>query len=229
MTAGEKIRQRRLEMGLTQSELENLTGIASQTISRFENRVRLPNNRCLKRMAEVFRCDVRDLEDDPETPYSATGRNRTRAGIIGAEIRKRRFEHGWTVTALATRAGISASSVKNYEGWYATPSDESLNKLARALGCTIKDLDASAPAPAPAPLPAPAPTPTDTNTNTDTDAVHPPVYTEIQFDDRTILYDDIIQKGIELAGSKKLKLYIKISERTVYYAGENGTAGSFGI
>ncbi|MGC4933905.1 helix-turn-helix domain-containing protein [Gordonia sp. DT30] len=55
---------------------------------------------------------------------------------LGAEIRRRRTEKGFTITQLATDAKISHSFLSQLERGYARPSMLTLERIASALGTT---------------------------------------------------------------------------------------------
>lgn len=58
---GDKIRERRLELGMTQSQIAELTGIKKNTISNYENNVSAPNENNIFKLMEVLRCDANYL------------------------------------------------------------------------------------------------------------------------------------------------------------------------
>lgn len=58
---GDKIRERRLELGMTQSQIAELTGIKKNTISNYENNVSAPNENNIFKLMEVLKCDANYL------------------------------------------------------------------------------------------------------------------------------------------------------------------------
>lgn len=58
---GDKIRERRLELGMTQLEIAELTGIKKNTISNYENNVSAPNENNIFKLMEVLKCDANYL------------------------------------------------------------------------------------------------------------------------------------------------------------------------
>lgn len=58
---GDKIRERRLEIGLTQSQLSKLTNIKSTTISNYENNISSPSDENIYKLMEVLKCDANYL------------------------------------------------------------------------------------------------------------------------------------------------------------------------
>ena len=62
---------------------------------------------------------------------------------IGVRIRDLRKQKKMTQKELATAANIAVNSVRLYESGKVSPTVDSLEKIATALGCTITDLDYS--------------------------------------------------------------------------------------
>jgi SOS-response transcriptional repressor LexA len=62
---------------------------------------------------------------------------------IGAEIRRRREKLGWTVTKLATLAGLSGPFLSRVERGKSYYSQETLDKISGALGISLDALYAS--------------------------------------------------------------------------------------
>lgn len=58
---GDKIRERRLELELTQFHLSQLTGIKKNTISNYENNVSSPNEENIFKLMEALKCDANYL------------------------------------------------------------------------------------------------------------------------------------------------------------------------
>ena len=57
----ERVRQRRIEAGLSQQELAAHAGVSNSLISQVERGVCGASPKTLKRLAEVMACQVRDL------------------------------------------------------------------------------------------------------------------------------------------------------------------------
>lgn len=58
---GDKIKERRLELGLTQLQLSELTGIKKNTISNYENNVSSPSEENIFKIMEALKCDANYL------------------------------------------------------------------------------------------------------------------------------------------------------------------------
>ncbi len=60
---GDKIRERRLELKLTQFQLSQLTNIKKNTISNYENNVSSPNEENIFKLMDALKCDANFLFD----------------------------------------------------------------------------------------------------------------------------------------------------------------------
>lgn len=58
---GDKIRERRLELDMTQSQVAELTGIKKNTISNYENNVSSPSEENIFKIMEALKCDANYL------------------------------------------------------------------------------------------------------------------------------------------------------------------------
>ncbi len=61
---GDKIRQRRLELNLTQANLSNMTNIKKNTISNYENNISSPSEENLFNLMKALKCDANYLFED---------------------------------------------------------------------------------------------------------------------------------------------------------------------
>lgn len=64
---GDKIKERRNELNLKQSELSFMTGIKTTTISNYENNVSTPNEQNLYKLMDALKCDANFLFEWEET------------------------------------------------------------------------------------------------------------------------------------------------------------------
>ena len=64
MSAGKKIKEIRLNLGLTMEEFGEKTNTSKGTISKWENGKYLPNNKRLKQIAELANVSVNELLHD---------------------------------------------------------------------------------------------------------------------------------------------------------------------
>lgn len=68
---GDKIRERRLELNLTQAQLSKLTNIKSTTISNYENNISSPSDENIYKLMKVLKCDANYLfEWEEEKTFS---------------------------------------------------------------------------------------------------------------------------------------------------------------
>lgn len=63
MKIGNKIRQKRLESGLTQEQLASSLGVSAQSVSKWENEISMPDITLLPDIAEVFGVSIDELFD----------------------------------------------------------------------------------------------------------------------------------------------------------------------
>ena len=66
-----------------------------------------------------------------------------RAEHVGMTIRKMRDDKGWTQIHLARKSGLQQSHISRLEAGEHSPSWKTLEKIARALGVEVGDLDPS--------------------------------------------------------------------------------------
>lgn len=58
---GNRIKERRTELGLTQAQISKATGIKSTTISNYENNISSPSDENIYKLMEVLKCDANYL------------------------------------------------------------------------------------------------------------------------------------------------------------------------
>lgn len=58
MEIGERIKQRRIELGLTQRQIKQATGISSGNMSDLENGNRLPSTPALIALSDILNCSI---------------------------------------------------------------------------------------------------------------------------------------------------------------------------
>lgn len=70
MTAGEKIRKRRIELGITQKDVARMIGTTSAYVSAVEKQKRGVNKETrLAKFAEALQCSVNDLKSDAQKTW----------------------------------------------------------------------------------------------------------------------------------------------------------------
>lgn len=58
-----KLRQMRISKGMTQVDLAKSMGVTQQTISHWENKRREPKFSMIKKLCEIFECNISDIAD----------------------------------------------------------------------------------------------------------------------------------------------------------------------
>lgn len=58
---GDRIKQRRLQLGLTQNQVSEKTGIKATTISNYENNISTPSEENIYKLMEALKCDANFL------------------------------------------------------------------------------------------------------------------------------------------------------------------------
>ena len=61
---GQRIRERRVEVGLSQAAFARLLDIAQTQVHRYEKGERTPRGARLQKMARILKCKVSDLRDE---------------------------------------------------------------------------------------------------------------------------------------------------------------------
>lgn len=64
MSIGNRIKQRREELKLTQPQLAKLLGVSKGTIGNYESNISSPNEQTLFRLFEILKCDANYLYQD---------------------------------------------------------------------------------------------------------------------------------------------------------------------
>lgn len=61
MTLGQSIKTRRVELGLTQSDLALKLNVSFQTVSKWEKDINEPDVKTLKELSSIFGCTIDEL------------------------------------------------------------------------------------------------------------------------------------------------------------------------
>ena len=144
---GHRLRQLRVDRGLTQEQLGARCGCSMYVISHYETGKAYPNPSLLPVLARVL--DVEAGELARVLPLLRTGKAST---PFAKELRRLRSQHGWTQGELARRAGVRRSSISSYEAASKRPSAPALAAFARALGVPPEQLERLLPQPKTTPL-----------------------------------------------------------------------------
>ena len=131
MTIGERIKQRRKELGITAEALGKMLGIDRSTVFRYENGSigKIPVD-----FVQTVACV---LHTTPEFLMGLEDRSTS----IGARIKEIRMEKGWTQEELADRMGYkSKSSINKIELGLNDIPQSKVAKFSEALDCSMEYL-----------------------------------------------------------------------------------------
>jgi transcriptional regulator with XRE-family HTH domain len=123
-TLGERIRRRRMDLGLTQRTLAERLGCWEQSVARWERDLGEPGPRRWSALEAVLGPGLLAGPED-----------------LAGQIRTARLRLGLTQAELARRAGIDERTVLNCESGARAPRRETLRKLRNAIGPWRSDLN----------------------------------------------------------------------------------------
>ena len=139
---GERLAELREQKALTLHDLEELSGVGADGISKIENGHRKPRPSTLRKLARALGVEVEDFFREPAVPLAETPRKTGPdfAGLPGLDAALRR--HGMRPRELAHRAGMTTGELFDYEVGEKKPSWEIVTRLAAALSpdCFAADL-----------------------------------------------------------------------------------------
>lgn len=156
MTFGEKLRQLRLQKGISQEMLAVKTGIARACLSNYERDVNKPPYEKLELIANVLDIPISDLQaysrDLPPLPVKERRNKKLVEHCdkiltelptptnLGERIKQLRIMRYMTQTALANKAGITCTSLCSYEKGKKEPAYKTARAIADALNITLSEL-----------------------------------------------------------------------------------------
>jgi transcriptional regulator with XRE-family HTH domain len=123
---GSRLRELRLEAGLTQGELGQKADMRTVSVSRLEIGKRKPRWETIQRLAVALGVDSAALLET--------------ANDFGGRLRRLRLDAGLTRAELAEIAGLSKGCVMNAENGKQSPRGRTVRRLALALGVDHADL-----------------------------------------------------------------------------------------
>lgn len=154
---GEVFAAARQRRKLSVAAVARSVGVAETTVLTWEEGKSLPQNRWLPRLARRLGLHLGEVDallggpaapEEPEEELVAPGgeapRSRRTTARLGAMLRARREERGWSRSRLAERAGIPAGNIGTYEAGASAPGLEYLGRLAWALDLGLGDFEALA-------------------------------------------------------------------------------------
>lgn len=132
-------------------------GVAETSVLTWEEGRSLPQNRRLPSLARRLGLHLGEVDavlggpaapelpaDDPPAAGGEAPRSRRTTARLGAMLRARREDRGWSRSRLAERAGVAAGNIVTYEAGTSAPSLEYLGRLAWALDLGLGDFEAFA-------------------------------------------------------------------------------------
>lgn len=121
---GEKIKEIRLNRGMTLKEFGNLFDAAESIVLRWENGTSLPSKSRLKKLADLTGVSVSEFVS-----------NHT-----GEKIKEIRLEKGMTLEEFGKLFNAGKSNVKKWESGINLPTPERLLTIAKLGGMTVEQL-----------------------------------------------------------------------------------------
>ena len=137
---GHRVRQLRVDRGLTQEQLGARCGCSFNMISHYETGVSYPKPDLLPALAKTLDVGVGEFER-----LLPRLRREIRTTPFGSELRRLREERGWTQGQLAKRAGLGWRLISAYEARSTYPRPRTLAALARGLGVSHERLEQQLP------------------------------------------------------------------------------------
>lgn len=139
-----KLRQLRLNAGMSQTKLALESGVARNTISRLESGKRKEIYRpTVFKLSKALGCEATDLVVEVTTApkyYYVKKEFRIRLDVNHKALREYRRKLGWTQACLAEQAGIAKETVWALENTRNNMRLYTAQQLANALGCKVEDI-----------------------------------------------------------------------------------------
>jgi transcriptional regulator with XRE-family HTH domain len=130
---GERLAQLRERKALTLHDLEELSGVGADGISKIENGHRKPRPATLRKLARALGVEVEDFFQESALPLAEssgkTGPDFAKLPGLDSALRR----HGMRRGELAYRAGMTPGELFDYEVGEKKPSYEIVERLAAAL------------------------------------------------------------------------------------------------
>lgn len=141
---GQRIKQRRKELGLTQANIREETGISTGNLSEIESANSLPSATAIIQLSKVLQCTtdyillgkIPDL-NATESSDSPKEQHISDLNSIGQRIRGRRKALCVTQTQIQKSCGISTGNLSGIETGRYLPSAVTLVGLSNVLDCSI--------------------------------------------------------------------------------------------
>lgn len=140
MSLGERIRDLRLDKGLSGKELAELASVSQSSISRIELNQQSPTIETLKNICAALEIQLIDILVDelvPSLPSQSKNQMKLSPTNIGERIKGLRRSLGWTGKELGDKSGVSQSFISMIEKGINSPTVETLEKLLAAMGVSL--------------------------------------------------------------------------------------------
>ena len=144
---GHRLRQLRIDRGLTQGQLGARCGCGAGRISRYETGMSYPKTQLVRALARTLGVEAGELARLLPRP-----RTRTTPTPFGNELRRLRNQRGLSRAELVRRAAAGRGAICDYEFSAKRPNAPTLTALARALGVPREHLEQLLPQPKTTPL-----------------------------------------------------------------------------
>jgi transcriptional regulator with XRE-family HTH domain len=131
---GEKIKQARIELNWTQAQLAVKLKVNKNCVSNWEREKQIPTKEMQKKLERILKIK---LAEEEKTTHKSQKKN-----SIKNKIQQARKEKKLTQKELASKLGVSASSISSWENNKSTPNAEIQEKLYQILGLDCTDLEA---------------------------------------------------------------------------------------
>lgn len=133
---GEKLTRLLKENKMTQGDLIRKTGFCSATVSSYCNDRYMPSEKRIKMIADVFGLSTKELVQDI---HFVIKRYESYVAF-GANLQKILREKEMTKVELGKMVGVTGSTVSNYISGKATPCENTLKRIVKALNVTREEL-----------------------------------------------------------------------------------------
>jgi transcriptional regulator with XRE-family HTH domain len=148
---GEALQAARKRKGWSAGVAARTLGVSEAALARWEEGKGIPETSRLPRLAQALGWHLGELDGivgAPVAPPAPAGegagggeddQDHPVAAAMGALLRSRREQRGWSRVKVCRRAGINESSLRGYECGVNAPGSETLGRLAHALELDLGD------------------------------------------------------------------------------------------
>jgi len=137
---GTKLRELRIQRGLSHADLALSSGVDSGLIRGAEAGKSVPREPSLQRLARALGCTVEDLHSSAPRRTRDAVDDPPPTRFDGAKLRALRHRRGWSQSDLAERAQLNPRMIRFAELGQSSPRGYCQRQLASALGCAVEEL-----------------------------------------------------------------------------------------